>query len=169
MNTHTPSVLLLGVDPGYDRCGIAVVEHIQGVRETLVYSVCETTVRGSPFEERLVSVGNALRDCIQTFKPTMCAIEKVYFTSNQKTAMHVAEVRGACLYIARSHGLTIQEFTPNEIKVAIAGDGRADKKQVTYMVDKLIRIEKKITYDDEYDAIAVALTAAATLASRRDY
>lgn len=159
------ATVMLGVDPGYDRCGIAVVRRTAGRPDTLIHSSCITTTRGTPFEDRLLEVGRTLAQRIESFKPSIFAIENVYFTSNQKTAMHVAEVRGACLYIARSHGLTIREFTPNEVKVAIAGDGRADKKQVIYMVNKLVTIEKGVRYDDEYDAIAVALTAAATHAS----
>ncbi len=172
--THTTSVredphsaIILGIDPGYDRCGIAVVRHVVGARETLIHSSCTPTKRNAPFEDRLLEVGRSIASCIETYKPAVCAIENVYFTTNQKTAMRVAEVRGACLYIARSHGLAIHEFTPNEVKVAIAGDGRADKKQVIHMVNKLLRIERAIIYDDEYDAIAVALTAAATRSSRK--
>lgn len=157
--------IILGIDPGYDRCGIAVIRHMVGAHETLTHSSCTPTKRNTPFEDRLLEIGQTVSRYIETYKPSVCAIENVYFTTNQKTAMRVAEVRGACLYIARSHGLAIHEFTPNEVKVAIAGDGRADKKQVIHMVSKLVRIEKAIVYDDEYDAIAVALTAAATRSS----
>ena len=161
-NTH----VILGIDPGYDRCGFAVISHVRGDREVLLYSDCFVTDRTRSFEQRLVAVGTECARIIQSYTPAQCALEKVYFTSNQKTAMRVAEVRGVLLYLACTHGLSIVEYSPNEIKVAIAGDGRADKKQVTSMVPRLVRVEKTIQYDDEYDAIAVALTASASTTLR---
>lgn len=131
--------------------------------ETLLYSDCIVTDRRAVFPERLVHVCNAFTAATQTHAPHVCALEKVFFTTNQKTAMQVAEVRGALLYLAQIAQLTIVEYTPNEIKAAIAGDGRADKKQVIFMVPRLVSVEKDIRYDDEYDAIAVALTASASL------
>lgn len=155
---------IIGIDPGYDRCGIAIVERTQQ-GEQLLFSDCIVTDRKATFPERLVQVCNAFIAATQTHTPNACALEKVYFTTNQKTAMQVAEVRGALLYLSQVARLTIVEYTPNEIKVAIAGDGRADKKQVIFMVPRLVCVKKEITYDDEYDAIAVALTASASLRS----
>jgi crossover junction endodeoxyribonuclease RuvC len=154
-------MLFLGVDPGYDRCGFAILSHERGLREILLYSDCFITKRADSFEDRLLAVGTEFERIVKEYAPETCAIEKVYFTSNQKTAMHVAEVRGALLYLTRAHNLSLTEYTPNEIKVAIAGDGRADKKQVIAMIPRLVQVQKHIAFDDEYDAIAVALTASA--------
>jgi len=86
------------------------------------------------------------------------AIENLFFNSNQKTALKVSEARGIIMYQALSGGLKVFEYTPLQIKIAITGYGRGDKKQVTDMLHHLIKIDKKIKYDDEYDAIAVGLT-----------
>ena len=158
-------MIVLGVDPGYERCGLAVLSRDERGQEALLESTCVVTERNTPFSSRLLVIGDAFVNMIQHFTPSHCAIEKLYFTSNQKTAMHVAEVRGMLIYLATHHRIPLYEYTPNEIKVAIAGDGRADKKQVIRMVPRLVRIEKEIPYDDEYDAIAVALTASAVLST----
>ena len=156
---------IIGIDPGYDRCGVAVIEWTsQG--ETLLFSDCIVTNRKASFVERLAAVGTTFQALVREYEPTHAALEKVFFTTNQKTAMQVAEVRGALLFCAHTQGLPIVEYTPNEVKVAIAGDGRADKKQVIAMVPRLVRVEKDIRYDDEYDAIAVALTASASLRTK---
>ncbi|MBP9760233.1 MAG: crossover junction endodeoxyribonuclease RuvC [Candidatus Pacebacteria bacterium] len=159
-NTPSPSVIL-GIDPGYERCGFAILEHVTGHKEILQYSDCFKTSATLPFEDRLLLIGSECERLIKTYAPNVCALEKVYFTSNQKTAMHVAEVRGVLLYLTKKYNLHLLEYTPNEIKVAIAGDGGADKRQIMYMVPKLVALTKTIKYDDEYDAIAVALTASA--------
>lgn len=160
--TQSPCTIL-GVDPGYERCGFAVIEKRGGERNTLLYSDCFMTSARDAFDMRLVEIGDELLRLFALYEPHVCALEKVYFTSNQKTAMRVSEVRGALLYLARRRGLTVVEYGPNEVKVAIAGDGRAEKRQVMAMVPRLIALTKEIRYDDEYDAIAIALTASATL------
>jgi crossover junction endodeoxyribonuclease RuvC len=86
------------------------------------------------------------------------AIEKLFFSGNQKTAMRVSEVRGALIQTATSHGVAVSEYTPAQIKNAAGGYGGADKKQVITMLHMLMKIDKDIKYDDEYDAIAVGIT-----------
>jgi len=86
------------------------------------------------------------------------ALEKLFFAKNQKTAMHVAEVRGALLQLAGANGLPVVEYSPGEVKSAAAGSGRADKQAVAKMIHALMKIEKKIRHDDEYDAIAIGIT-----------
>lgn len=148
---------VLAIDPGYGRCGVAVVEKTpQG--ETLLYSDCIETASGDEFTERLAAVASHCQAILKEQRPDCLALEKLFFTKNQKTAMHVAEVRGALIQIAASHDLPVFEYGPGEIKSAIAGSGRADKKQIEAMIKLLIRIEKPIKHDDEYDAIAVGLT-----------
>jgi crossover junction endodeoxyribonuclease RuvC len=156
------SSIILGIDPGYERCGFAIIQREQGKRETLLFSECFKTSALDVFEERLLHIGVEFEYLVTTYTPDVCALEKLFFTSNQKTAMHVAEVRGMLLYLSGKHELVIREFGPNEIKVAIAGDGRASKQQMMSMVPRLISLPHTITSDDEFDAIAVALTASAT-------
>lgn len=154
---------ILGIDPGYERLGIAVLEKNKGdKKERVVYSDCFKTSAKMPFEERLLLIGREVERVINFYQPDGLAIETLFFTNNQKTAMNVAEVRGTILYIAQCAGLTLQQFTPMQIKVAVAGHGQGDKRAVTDMVTKLVIIEKEIKHDDEYDAIAIALTGFAT-------
>jgi crossover junction endodeoxyribonuclease RuvC len=153
---------VLAIDPGYKRLGIAVLEKNERNEEQLIFSDCFKTDSKLNFEQRLKLIGEKIEECITTHQPTHFAIEKLYFNSNQKTAMQVAEARGALLYIASSKRLPIYEYTPLQIKIAIVGYGRGEKKQVISMVKKLIRINKEIQYDDEFDAIAVGLTCLAS-------
>ena len=151
----------LGIDPGYQRMGLAVIEKNEKGKESLVYSDCIQTSNALPHTERLRLLGESVRKTIIDYQPTHMGIEKLYFNGNQKTAMFVAEARGVMLLCGAEAGLVITEFTPPEIKLAIAGYGRADKKQVFDMISKLINIPKTKRLDDEYDAIATALTASA--------
>ena len=148
---------VLAIDPGYGRCGMAVVERV-GTKDVLVYSVCIETPSSSDFSVRLRTVVDACEELIRTHKPDFMAMEKLYFSANQKTAMRVAEVRGALLSAAAGALLDVSEYTPGEIKSAATGSGSADKKQVATMLHALMKIEKKIEHDDEYDAIAIGVT-----------
>ncbi len=148
---------VLAIDPGYGRCGVAVVEKNDG-KEKLIYSDCVETSAKAAFDERLSFIASEAKRLIQKFKPDALAMERLFFTSNQKTAMHVAEVRGAILHTAVSAGIPTFEYTPGQVKSATTGWGRAEKKGVATMLHALITIEKKIMHDDEYDAIAVGIT-----------
>jgi len=152
---------VIAIDPGYERLGLAVLEKNigkNGGKETVLYSDCFQTPKTDLFVERLHAIGAELCKIIEKFSPEALAIESLYFTNNQKTAMHVAEVRGVLMYEAINHKLIFAEYTPAQIKNAVTGDGRADKKQIYSMVTKLVTIEKKIRLDDEYDAIAIGIT-----------
>lgn len=151
---------IIGIDPGYDRMGIAIIEKGAG-KEALLHSECFQTSASLPFYERLALVGDHLVATIQKYTPEHLALESVYFNNNQKTAMDVAAVRGVVLYSATSHGLTPFEYTPPQIKAAVGGSGRATKKEVEDMLRHLISIPTEVRLDDEYDAIAVALTHSA--------
>ncbi len=149
---------VLSIDPGYERLGLAILEKLPKNKEVLIFSNCVQTPAKELFENRLKTIGLALREAIETYKPDAVALEHLFFNTNQKTAIHVAEVRGVILYEASLHNLPIAEYTPPQIKVAVTGSGRSDKKQVWQMVERLIIITKKIKFDDEFDAIAVGLT-----------
>jgi crossover junction endodeoxyribonuclease RuvC len=148
---------VLSIDPGYGRCGVAVLEKTSG-KETWLYSNCIETSSGTPFEERLHAVASEVEQLIHRFQPAAVALEKLFFNNNAKTAMHVAEVRGAILHAAAKASIPLFEYTPGQIKSATTGHGKADKKQITQMIHLLLKIEKPIKLDDEYDAIAVGIT-----------
>lgn len=155
---------ILAIDPGYDRCGVALIEKVDHNKETLLFSMCVETERGSDFTARLHIIFTEISRVIETFKPNEMALERLYFNTNQKTAMRVAEVRGMCIQLGNSYNLHIAEYTPPQIKVAVGGSGRATKKDIATMVPLLISLSKKARRDDELDAIAIGLTH---LASRR--
>jgi crossover junction endodeoxyribonuclease RuvC len=152
---------ILSIDPGFERVGIAVIEKIPKEKDSLVYSNCFKTSAKLPFADRLTLIGNELETIIKKYKPEFLAIEKLYFTTNQKTAMGVAEARGVIIYTANRNGLKIFEYTPPQIKVAVTGYGKADKNMVISMVPKLIEMKKQTQSDDELDAIAIGLTCLA--------
>lgn len=157
---------VLGIDPGYERVGVAIVEKGVHGKEILLYSDCLRTDKKLAHPKRLAIIAHALENLIKKYYPDTMATETLFFETNQKTAMRVAEARGAILVTGALAGLTIREFTPLQVKVAVTGDGRADKKQMISMIPRLIGIPKKKMLDDEYDAIAVALTCLAVNSNR---
>ncbi len=161
LKLKTSPVRFLGIDPGYERVGIAIIEKSSLGKETLLYSDCFQTDKKLPHPQRLLLIAEKLRAVIAEFKPTIMGIEKLYFSGNQKTAMAVSEARGVLLLAGSESGLEICEYTPPEIKMAIAGYGKADKKQIITMVTMLVSVPPGKHFDDEFDAIAIALTASA--------
>ena len=156
---------VLAIDPGYGRCGVAVVEKAGG-KEILVYSDCIETSATDDFVERLGAIVAACVQLVERFEPGAVAIEKLYFSTNQKTAMRVAEVRGALIAMAAARDIPVFEYGPGEVKSATTGSGAADKRQVVKMLHALLKIEKKIRHDDEYDAIAIGITHLARARAR---
>ncbi len=149
---------ILGIDPGFERLGIAILEkNTSDPKEHVVFSTCFKTPASLPFEERLKLIGTEVKEKIKKYKPDILAIETLFLTNNQKTVMRVAEARGVVLYESISAGLQIFELSPLQIKMSITGYGRADKKQILKMVKMLVKIEDSKNSDDELDAIAVAL------------
>ena len=157
---------ILGIDPGYERLGIAILEKgnnakpfgkAQG-KERVLFSECFKTKAELPFQERIALVGEKIKEVIKKYKPDILAIETLFMNTNQKTVMRVAEVRGVIIYECARGKLSIFEATPLQIKIATTGYGRSEKSQVMKMVKLLVDIEKNKTSDDELDAIAAALT-----------
>ena len=156
--------IILGIDPGYGRVGIAVIEK-SNRGEKLIYSEYFETDRKIPHSKRLLLIGEKIPKVIKKYQPQKMAIETLLWSKNKKTALQVAEARGVILLEAARYGLLVCEYNPNQIKLAITGYGKSDKKQIISMVGKLIKISPSVTgqkrHDDEYDAIAAALTCAA--------
>ena len=162
-------MIILGIDPGFERLGVAVLEKIKSdKKERVLFSECFKTSASLEFSERLLLIGKEVRKIIKKYKPEILAIETLFLTTNHKTVMHVAEARGVVIYEASAFGLKIFEASPPQIKIATTGYGRSDKKQVMKMVKILVDIKPKPSEggqesDDELDAIAIALTAFAHL------
>ncbi|MEK7163244.1 MAG: crossover junction endodeoxyribonuclease RuvC [Patescibacteria group bacterium] len=152
---------IIAIDPGYGRLGIAVLEKEKRGKETLVYSNCFKTDKKLEHFERLGLIGNEIERVIMEHKPEVLCLETLFFSKNQKTAITVAEARGVILFQASKHNLKVYEYGPGQIKVAVTGYGKSDKAAMLGMVGKLLKIDRKTAYDDEYDAIAVGLTCLA--------
>ena len=154
-------IRILGIDPGFDRLGICVLDK-EGTKENLVTSLCVVTSRKDNFEERLLVLASDLEKMLKKYKPDHLAIETLFVTKNQKTAMLVASVRGVIIYLCKKNGLSIFEYSPPQIKSAVTGYGHAKKEDISFMVSKILKMSiKKGQLDDEIDAIAIALTHSA--------
>lgn len=157
MSTQMQAKRILAVDPGYERLGIAVIEN-----NTLLFSDCFQTNKELSHAKRLKELGVKFEEVIEKYAPDTFALETLFFSNNQKTALLVSETRGMLLYLAEKNNLHIREFSPAEVKIGVTGYGKSTKQQVMSMVPKILSIKKKITLDDEFDAIAVGVTCAAT-------
>ena len=164
-NNFPPSKLIpsklgsvLAIDPGFDRVGVAIILRKQ--KEEVLFSDCIVTSTKQSHAERLAKIGLGVRSIILEWKPDSLAIEKLFFNQNTTSAMKVAEARGVILYEANLGGLKIFEYSPQDIKIAVTGYGKASKEQVEAMVDKLVSLKesKKRRLDDEMDAIALGIT-----------
>ena len=155
---------ILGIDPGYERLGIAILEKNKNEKqEKVIFSECFKTSAKLEFTERLFLIGEEVKRVIKKHNPEVLAIETLFLNTNQKTVMRVAEARGVAIYEAANAGLKIFEASPPQIKIATTGYGRANKEQIMKMIRILVDIEKSKASDDELDAIAIALTAFAHL------
>lgn len=151
---------VLALDPGYDRLGVAILEQVNG-KELLLHSECIITDRNTEIIDRLFYIGNAVSDLLVKYAPEAVAIETLFFNKNVKTALGVSQVRGIIMFLAKKAHCVVYEFGPQEIKVAVTGYGKSDKNAVIAMVKRLVHNAPKDAHDDEYDAIAVGITALA--------
>ncbi len=162
---------ILGIDPGFERLGIAILEKSkQNKKEVVLFSECFKTSSKLDFSERLNLIGAEVKKVIKEYKPEILAIETLFLNTNQKTVMRVAEARGVVIYEASQAGLKVFEASPPQIKVATTGYGKANKEQIIKMVRILVDVDENKIHpttgrasDDELDAIAIALTALAHL------
>ena len=151
---------VLAIDPGFDRMGVAILEGDPS-RPSLVASDCVIPEKGVP-SLRLARVSVAVEDAIRTHRPDALAIESLFFSKNVKTALGVAEARGAILAAAGRAQVPVIECSPQHVKLAVAGHGGADKASIARMVPKLVALPQKKRLDDELDAIALGIAALAT-------
>lgn len=146
---------VLGIDPGFDRLGMAVLEGDPS-RPTLVWSECFLPEKGEP-QARLAAVYKETSQILQEYAPDMLALETLFFSTNKKTALQVAEARGAILAAAGVASIPVHEFSPGTVKLAVTGHGSADKAAIARMIPHLVTLPPKKRLDDELDAIAVAI------------
>ncbi|HDS29979.1 MAG TPA: crossover junction endodeoxyribonuclease RuvC [Firmicutes bacterium] len=153
------SVRILGIDPGLNKCGYAVIDYNGRSPKPVEYGLIRTKPK-TPIAGRLHEIIVELGRIIDEFKPDECAVERVYFHRNVSTAIDVAMVMGAAIVLACEKGLVARQYAPLQVKRAIVGTGRADKNQVQRMVMALYRLESMPKPPDVADALAVALTHA---------
>lgn len=150
---------VLAIDPGYERLGVAILQkNPTDHKETLLYSDCFRTSAKESHPTRLGKIIEHITDILITHQPDILAIETLFFSKNTKTALKVAEARGAIIATCASRGLRVLEFSPQDIKIAVTGSGSSDKTQVMKMIPMLIAMPDQEKLDDEYDAIATGLT-----------
>jgi crossover junction endodeoxyribonuclease RuvC len=150
-------MLVLGIDPGTATTGYGLVQEASdGSLTTPAYGVILTPA-DMPMPERLLELHRHLQEILLLHRPQSAAVEKLFFQKNVRTALSVGQGRGVVLMTLAQGGLTVGEYTPLEVKQAIAGYGGADKKQVQYMVKALLNLEDIPRPDDAADALAIAI------------
>ena len=149
-------MIIIGIDPGYAIVGIGVVEYVGNKFRPLEYNAI-TTPAGMPTVERLKKIYTEMTMYIDKYKPDAVAIEELFFNSNQKTAINVAQARGVLLVAVANKNVPISEYTPLQVKQSVTGYGRADKKQIQSMVKMILGLNVIPKPDDAADALALAI------------
>lgn len=149
-------MLILGIDPGYAIVGFGLVES-NGPRQKLVACGAINTPAGVRLSARLWQIGNDLEELISQFHPDALAIEELFFNNNVTTGIGVAQARGVILMTAEKMGLPIYEYNPSQVKMAVVGYGKAEKKQVMDMTKRILGLGSVPKPDDAADAVAIAL------------
>ena len=157
---------ILGIDPGTAIMGYGLIEQSGNRLKALVYD-CWRTPAHTPMPERLLSLYNQIVLFLETYRPDQVAVEELFFNSNTTTAIAVGQARGIILLAAAQQTIPVYEYTPLQVKQAVVGYGRADKKQVQQMVKSLLGLEKVPKPDDTADALAMAICHAHSFALAR--
>lgn len=147
---------ILGVDPGLTRCGFGVVV-ANGQQVRFVDAGVIRTPTDAPIEQRLLAVWTGLESLIEQHRPDAMAVERVYAQLNVRTVMGTAQVSGLALTLASLRGIPVATYTPTEMKAAITGSGRAEKAQITNMVQRLLRLDAPVKPADASDALGLAI------------
>lgn len=151
--------IILGLDPGIADTGYGLIEKLPGGK--LKYIICGSikTPAGLEMPDRLFLLGEKLEEILDQHKPSLVAIEELFFCNNAKTAIAVGQARGALLLLCRRRDLPIVEFTPLQVKQSVCSYGKADKKQVQKMVKLILNLKEIPKPDDAADALAIAISA----------
>lgn len=159
-------MIVLGIDPGFAIVGFGVLSSEGGGRHQLRACGAITTPAGLPLPTRLLQIENDMAQLFETFHPDAMAIEELFFTNNITTGIGVAQARGVILTAAERAGVPIYEYSPSEVKLAVTGYGKAEKRQVMDMVKRLLHLQAVPKPDDAADAVAIALCHARSFTSR---
>ena len=149
-------MLILGIDPGYAIIGWGIIRFERGKYIPVDFGAI-TTNAGVPFNRRLEQIYDQLNELLDTHHPDVVAVEKLYFQTNAKTAIDVAQARGVTMLALQKHGMPVYEYTPLQVKSAVTGFGQAQKPQVMEMTKRLLRLKAVPKPDDTADALAIAI------------
>ena len=147
---------ILGIDPGIAIVGTGIVDKVGNSYNPVYYDSIITKAH-TPLEERIELVYNKTVELIHTYKPEAMAVEELFFNNNAKTAFAVGQARGVILLAAKQNGVPFYEYTPLQVKQALTGYGRADKKQMQQMVKSFLGLSEVPKPDDTADALAIAI------------
>lgn len=149
-------MVILGIDPGVATIGFGIIHSEKHQNKMLQYGVISTPA-GIPLAQRLLQISHDMECLLQEFKPDEMAVEELFFSKNVTTGIAVAHGRGVILLEGQRFGVPIYEYTPNQVKQGVTGYGKAEKKQVMTMTQKLLKLPKIPRPDDAADALAVAI------------
>jgi len=150
-------MIVLGIDPGLARMGYGVIEKAGNKAVYITHGCIMTTPEGKSAGARLNQLYDGLKHIVEEHQPGCAAVEKLFFSKNITSAMSVAEVRGVILLVCEQEHIPVTEYTPNQVKQAITGSGRADKKQVQEMIKRLLYLQEVPKPDDAADGLSIAL------------
>ena len=156
---------ILGIDPGFATIGFGLVEADRGQVHMVTYGAI-TTPAGLPLSRRLYQIGTDMEDLIGQLKPDVISIEELFFNTNITTGIAVAHGRGVILYAAEQCGIPLYEYTPSQVKMAVTGYGKAEKRQVMDMTRRLLKLPSVPRPDDAADALGLAICHARSFTSR---
>lgn len=160
------ALTIIGIDPGYGRCGWGVITIRGHHHQALAHGVIETSPEDE-MSQRLVQLHLALKKKIMDYQPDEAAVENLYFSKNVKTAIDVGQARGVILLTCAQMNLPLTNYNPNEIKQSVTGYGQADKRQIQHMIKMILSLDKQPKLDDAADALAVAICHAQNRNSKR--
>jgi crossover junction endodeoxyribonuclease RuvC len=156
---------ILGIDPGTATTGFGLITK-EGPKLTKIDCGVISTSKDLDMPKRLSILFNDLKEIIQTHKPDVMSVEKLFFTNNITTAMTVSQARGIVLLVASQNNIPIAEYTPLQVKMSATGYGKATKKQVQEMVKKILKLNVIPKPDDAADALAIAICHSANVVKK---
>jgi len=156
VNRKKRNIRILGIDPGYAIVGFGILDY-DGVKFTPIEYGAVITEAGTPFPERLRAIHEDIEFIFDKFMPDCMAVEKLYFTSNQKTGIDVAQARGVTVLSSAKRNIPVYEYTPLQVKSSVVGYGKAEKHQVMEMTKNILGLAQIPKPDDAADALAIAI------------
>ena len=158
-------MIVLGIDPGFAIVGFGILESGEG-HQRLIRCGAITTPAGQPLPARLLQIEDDMAQLLSAFRPQAMAVEELFFNNNVTTGISVAQARGVILAAAQRAGVSIFEYSPSQVKQAVVGYGKAEKRQVMEMTKRLLGLQSVPKPDDAADAVAIALCHARSATSR---